>query len=202
MPTLKPAADPRAARGCGVLFCTIWLGFCVFWCFAALGSRQPQMILCAIPHIAVGVGLLFWIVKPAVMALKVGAPEVEISSDVVHTGDRFQFRFRQPVRQMLDVDRIAVRFLFRESASYSQGTTNRTDTNDQLLWEWEQPRTHFEAGQSIDLEQSLQILPGAMHSFSAMHNKLQYLVQVHVAIAGWPDFKEDYEVQVAPERAG
>jgi len=200
VPTLKPAADPRAARGCGVVFCAIWLGFCVFWCFAALASRQPQMVLCAIPHIAVGVGILMWIVKPAVMALKVGAAEVEISSAAVHPGERFQFRFQLPVRQALDVDKIAVRFLFRESATYSQGTTTRTDTNDQVLWEWEQPHTHYEASQSIQVEQALQVPAGAMHSFSATHNKLQYLVVVHVAIVGWPDFKEEYAVQVAPGR--
>lgn len=202
MPTLKPAANSRAACGCLLGFCVIWLGFCVIWSVTALSSGRPQMILCAIPHIAIGVGMLMWVAKPAVMALKVGAPEVEISSDLVHAGDQFQFRFCQPVRQTLDIDKITVRFLFRESASYSQGTTTRTDTNDQVLSEWEQPRIHFEANQSIQLEQALHVPAGAMHSFSATHNKLQYLVAVHVAIVGWPDFKEEYEVQVAPGRTG
>lgn len=199
MPTLKPTMNTGMGRGCALVFCIGWLGFCIFWCITALKVGSPFMMLCTIPHLIFGIGLLCWIAKPTVLALKVGPPEVEVSGSPLHPGETFRFRFQQPVRQSIAVDKISLRFLFRESATYVQGTTTRTDKDDRVLWEWEQPVASFGAGQSILLEHVLEVPAGAMHTFAAAHNKLQYLVTVHVAIAGWPDFQEEYEVQVVPE---
>jgi hypothetical protein len=38
----------------------------------------------------------------------------------------------------------------------------------------------------------------AMHSFVAADNRIDWLLQVHTDVAGWPDYNSDVALQVAP----
>jgi hypothetical protein len=40
-----------------------------------------------------------------------------------------------------------------------------------------------------------------MHSFEATRNRLRWLIKVKVEIKGWPDFDDEYAIQVLPEVA-
>ena len=201
MPRTISRAGTPAVRGCMLVFVVFWLGGVLFWMGMAFLGGHPQTALCGVPHLLIGLAMLAGWIWPMVVSAKVGEPEIEVSKEPLYPGDPFTFKLRQPVRAEMDVDQVSVRLVFRESATYTQGTTTNTVNEDQVLGEGLQPGRRYQAGSEISFQHPFSNPPGAMHSFSAANNKLQYLLRVHVAIKGWPDFKQDYEIQVEPEGA-
>ncbi|MHC4886361.1 MAG: hypothetical protein ACYTGH_14885, partial [Planctomycetota bacterium] len=82
-----------------------------------------------------------------------------------------------------------------ESATYTQGTNTRTDTETFL---------------ELPLHESPSIQPGGdaegllpldtMHSFEAENNKIEWSIQVTGEIPWWPDIDESFPVTVLPLR--
>ena len=85
----------------------------------------------------------------------------------------------------------------REAATYTHGTTTSTDTETFAVLEVAKG-----AGGSGFREGSAKIsFPAkAMHSFSASHNKIAWVLRVKGDIPFWPDVNEEFEIQVDPRR--
>jgi hypothetical protein len=200
---IKPAAgSPASQRGCLWGFALFWNAIVIPFAISAIASGNYGMLACLSLHIAVGIGLLCYLIGPILRGVKMAPAEVSVSSDTVRIGEAFTFSFLQEMKQPVNVTGFHIDFVLRESATYRQGTDTRTDTHEVPVRRQEFPPRRCEAGQRIMEEVELEIPRTAMHSFASPNNKVQWLVKVSLEVEKWPDFKEEYEIRVLPERTG
>jgi hypothetical protein len=200
MPQLKPSGTQRLGRNCLTSFGFLWLGFALFWTFMAWRSGGGMMALFGIPFILIGIAMIvgsFWRV---IAGIKVAPPKISISKDRCHLGERIGVVYEQAFRMPSEVLDSRIELVFRESATYQQGTDTRTDTHEVVPDFFDGPIKNFEAGELVRESGTLNIPVDGMHSFVDKHNKLQWFVRVKVDVQGWPDQVEEFEVTVLPER--
>jgi hypothetical protein len=192
------------AKSCGqyifIAFALIWTSLATFMAYAAWQSGGLVSALIPIVMVAIGIALLVGALWRYLAAVKVARPEISVSKSVLHVGESFGFVYHQMFKRPTDVQNICVQLIFRESATYTRGTDTTTDVHDQIIDSVDGSARHFEAGEIFHQDYSFEIPTGAMHTFIARHNKLQWFVRAQVDIAGWPDMNEEYEIQVLPER--
>jgi len=215
--TLKPPVEVRQMRGCLAVFAVLWLiGSCVPLLFVAaplvlsVASGEAEVttavppllvtVLFSVPFFLVGVGLLVWSVWPMVVGLRVTRPEVVVSDDAVRPGDSFSYSFRQTFKRAAEMKQASFQLLLRETAIYRRGTDTYTVHHDHVVQRHDLPPRPFQAGETLSDQRLWQIPAEAMHTFVADRNRLRWLILAQVGISGWPDFKEEYEVRVLPER--
>jgi hypothetical protein len=136
-----------------------------------------------------------------VSAIKVAPPQVSVSKTQLRPGESFSVSYVQRFRLPTTLQDCRVELVFRESATYTQGTDTRTDTHDKVMSFFDGPAGSFEAGSEVRRDGNFQIPVDAMHSFESQNNKLQWLVRVHVDVQEWPDMIEAYDLTVLPERS-
>ncbi len=151
---------------------------------------------------AVGLVLLAVFFHQLLARRKVAPPEVFVSVQPVYLGETFTVRVRQSFKGSCQLNRITLKLICREEATYRRGTSTYTDRRDV----YEEAHTLAEAqqmqpGDVLEEELQLKIPEDAMHTFAAQWNKILWYLHLHVDIAAWPDFKEDFHFQVAPRRA-
>jgi hypothetical protein len=214
--TLQPPPERRNLRACMSVFALVWMaGTCVplvavaGMLIASMSSRESPTemiiplglaIVFTVPFFFVGVGLLVWSLWPVVAGLKATRPEVYVSDDAMRPGDTFSFSFRQTFKSAADVKRAALQLVRREMAIYHRGTDTYTVTDEVVAQQFESMPRRFQAGEMFSEQRLLQMPADAMHTFAATHNRIRWLVKVQVGVGGWPDFNEEYEVRVLPER--
>lgn len=129
---------------------------------------------------------------------RLSPPAITVSVQPLHLGESFRAHLVQRLRSKVDVNAVTVTLICREWVQYQQGTDTRTETHDLLTVEVPLPVSgtiHPPACIEGDLEF---IIPeDAMHSFSAAHNRIDWLLHVHSDIANWPDYKSDVMLEVA-----
>ncbi len=217
MKTLKPPAESRRMRGCLAVFAVVWLiGSCASLLFVgvpmvlsvASGAESlstaagPLLftVLFTVPFVLVGAGLLVFSLWPMIVGLRVTRPEVIVSEDAVRPGDTFSFSFRQTFKRAAEMKQASFQLVLRETAIYRRGTDTYTVNHDYVVQRHDLPPRSFQAGEMLSDQRLWQIPADAMHTYVADHNRLRWLILAQVGIGGWPDFKEEYEVQVLPER--
>jgi len=200
MQSLRPSAASKTGRGCLLLFGLFWTAFSVFWTIMARKGGGGLMWLFGLPFILIGVGLLASALWRTIAAVRVGPPKISISKAILCPGETFGVIYEQSFRTPVDLYDSKVELVFRESATYTQGTDTRTDTYEQVLESFDGPAGHFAAGQTARQDGSMTIPETGMHTFIAQNNKLQWFVRVNVDVQGWPNMIEEYELTVSPER--
>jgi hypothetical protein len=150
------------------------------------------------------VGLIFLVVGiiPMFARTRISAPEVSISNANLRSGESFALSYQQNFKSGVDVEKLMVQLLLRESATYRRGTDTVTVTHDHVLQTFEEPARHFDGGQQFVQNFRWEIPRGAMHSFQASRNKLYWIVKVKVDMKGWPDYDEEFGLTVRPEVLG
>jgi hypothetical protein len=217
MKTLKPPPEKSRSRGCLTVFAIVWLaGSCLPIPFMAIpiigivvsGEGDPAAmaltllgtLVFTVPFFLVGLGLLVWSLWPVIVGVKFTPPEVSVSSDAVRPGDTLSFRFHQTFKSAVEVKQASLQLLLRETAIYRRGTNTYTVTHDFVIQRFDLPPRSYQAGEMLSDQREWQIPAEAMHTFASTHNRLRWLIVVQVGMSGWPDFKEEYEVRVLPER--
>lgn len=186
-------------------FALSWIALSLLWEAIALlpwqGGKRPFWFpLFGVPFVLIGLGLLAYSLAPFLARAKVAVPQAFVSQHPMRVGERFTFAFRLRLRQPMEVQRIRLQWLFRETAIYQQGKGTRAEIHERLIEE-EYPASLVKLGDTFYLERSFQVPADGMHTFIASHNKLQWFLRVRVEIPRWPDFQEEYEVTVLPEMA-
>jgi hypothetical protein len=159
------------------------------------------MALFGLPFIAIGVFLLIGGMWRKIAGVKIAPPVLEVSNPNPYLGEtirvRWALRFR--VKTMLHEGRVEL--VFRESASYTQGTDTRTDTHESVKEFFELPIGEMVAGQVVQGQTDYTIPADGMHSFHAENNRLEWLLRVRMNASEWPDLEEEYALDVKPEKA-
>lgn len=201
MQELKPAPSQRIGRGCLVVFALLWTGFSIFWTLMAVQSNGGIVFLIVGSLFTLlGVGMLVGAFWRSIAGAKVAPPKLIVSQTKLRTGESFSIQYHQSFRMASEVLDNRVELVFRESATYTQGTDTHTDTHEVIVDFFEGPIKRYEAGESIQEGSSFEIPLDAMHSFAGQNNKLQWFIRAKVDVQGWPDMVQEYELQVLPER--
>ena len=201
MRSIRASSESRKGRGCILFFAIFWIGFSSLWTFLAWRGGGGYMWLFGVPFIAIGLLLFAGSLWRTFSALRVAPPEVSISRTKLRPGERFNVAYVQRFRLPTTLQDCRVELVFRESATYTQGTDIRTDTHENVESSFDGPAGSFEAGAEVRRDGDFQIPTDAMHSFNARHNKLEWFVRVHVDIQEWPDMIELFDLTVLPERS-
>ncbi|MFZ0548492.1 MAG: hypothetical protein WAM60_23795 [Candidatus Promineifilaceae bacterium] len=169
---------------------------------AILASTGPFLICFVpsmVPFLLIGGWVVIRALNPVVAKTRIERPEVLISNNTLRVGESFRVTYRQAFKFATDVDKALIQFVLRETATYQRGTDTYTVYHNHVHFERSYPSKHYESGQLFEDSLELKIPLDGMHTFMATRNKLQWFVHVEVKLAKWPDYKEDFEVQVLPE---
>jgi hypothetical protein len=198
--TLKPSTSSKSGRGCLLLFALFWLGFSLVWTYMAWRGGGA-MALFGVPFILIGLFLILGALWRNIASVKVVPPTVSVSNASPSLGETIRVKWKLRFRTKTVLQDGRVELLFRESASYTQGTDRRTDTQENVEEFYELPVGEMEAGKTIEGQTDF-IIPGeGMHSFKAENNRLDWLLRVRLNAMEWPDLEDEYELNVQPQEA-
>jgi hypothetical protein len=194
--------------GCMLLFGIIWTLIALLIFFASWSLRAPWIF-----QLGTGVFVLFglgmvakgaWgvLLKPAIQARYVGPATAQLSRERLRPGDALTVRYEQPVRTEVEIGTLAMQMILREWAQYRRGTNTYTVFHDNIVDAYEEPGRRMQRGETILAEHTFRLPVDAMHSVTATHNRLLWLVRITLALPGAPDVAEHVGFEVAPEIDG
>ncbi len=131
--------------------------------------------------------------------MRVGKPEIMLSSTTLRVGETFTLSYIHSFARSVTVEDISVQLIFRETATYQQGTDTRTVTHDHIIDERLEPGGAFQAGSLINQTYEFQIPADGMHNVDVRRNKLQWYLIMKMRVPKLPDFIEQRELDVIPE---
>jgi hypothetical protein len=188
-----------------LLASVLWNAPVVVFVAGAVGKHldgEPDWIytLFAAACLAGGIALLVCFIRQLLVATGIGPTLVEISAHPLLPGGQYQLFVSQSGR--LKVKSLEVALVCEEEATYRQGTNTRTEAREVAR----QPvllREGFAIrhGEPFSAECLLQVPPGAMHSFKAVHNQVHWKLVVRGQAAGRPKFERAFPVIVNPAQA-
>lgn len=138
----------------------------------------------------------------AAASRRVGEPVISVATSRLPVGGQFVMGYEQTCKRAIQINRIVVQLILRETVQYSRGTDTTTDSHDDVLQEFVSQGRRLMAGEAFRSEYSLCIPENAMHTFApSPDNRIEWFVKVSVDIADSPDLQREYEITVLPELA-
>jgi hypothetical protein len=203
---LPMATSPGWALFGLLMGCVIWNGLVSV--FVVLAVREfmaghPNWLLTCftIPFVLIGVGLIVYFIRQLLVATGVGPTLVEISDHPIRPGKPYRVFLSQSGRLTIKAMRISL--VCEESATYRQGTNTRTESQEVYRRElFCCDAFQIESGIPFETELTLDVPAGAMHSFKAEHNEINWSVAIEGDVAKWPNFKRSFALIVCPAGGG
>ena len=182
----------------------IWTIGLAMW-FATDENELPWLAwLSLVLFIAVGVYLVVKTIMMGMARVKLSEPTLTASVHPLRPNESFQVRFSQRAKQPVYVERVAVRLVCRKSVTYHTGgggvrgqSGTTTDSHDVYEAEHEIAREiQVDSHHPIDVSLELQIPENGMDTSHVPRNRIDWLLEVCVAIVDWPDYTETFELKV------
>lgn len=188
---------------CFALFWNGIIGFIgcgIFFGSTSENSQGVEMtaLLVLIPFLLVGGIFMLLAIRSGFAAYKAPNAEVFISGNPLMLGDQFTVNYQQRFRGGVTLKSARYDLIFKESATYTQGTNTYTVHHDVVMNTYEMPAQRISGGEPLQAQLNLQVPPTAMHSFHANNNKLRWIIRAKIEIEGWPDYEREYEFTVLP----
>ena len=187
----------------GILtFCVIWNGVVtVFVVIAVDGHLEGKpdwfLTLFTIPFVLVGFGAIVIFLRKLLVAAGIGPTRLEISDHPLHPGEKYRVFLSQSGR--LDMNTLRVSLTCEESATYRQGTDTRTETREVFRSElFFHTGFVIHGGLPFETDIEFDVPKGAMHSFAAKNNEINWALMVEGDVAGWPNYRRAFTVIVRP----
>jgi hypothetical protein len=155
------------------------------------------MALFGLPFIAIGLFLLLGVFWRKIAGVKIAPPIVQVSNPNPTLGETIRIKWEIRFRVKTKLQDGRVELLFRESASYTQGTDTRTDTHESLKEYYELPVGDMEAGRVVEGQTDFIIPADGMHTFQAENNRLEWIVRVRLNAMEWPDVEDEFNLNVS-----
>ncbi|HEV3137111.1 MAG TPA: DUF3592 domain-containing protein [Pirellulales bacterium] len=182
--------------------CLLWNAIVsIFVVMAARGFArgEPDWMLTVFifPFAVIGLGLIGYLLRQVVITTGVGPTRIEISAHPLAPGQRYDLFLSQAGR--LTIQSLEVWLACDEQASYRQGTDTRTESR-RVYQERCFFREAIEIHQGLPFESRCQIqVPlGAMHSFHANHNEVNWKLIVKGNVAGRREYQRVFQIVVNP----
>jgi hypothetical protein len=200
----KNVSSPNQSTSVIILF-----AFSLFWtCFSSIflvvGITQDILGMAIIGGIFVLIGLLIFLYTLLLLYTRrrVGKPDIMLSSTTLRIGETFDYNLTHQFKNSVQADKITVKLIFRETATYQQGTDTKTVTYDHVIQTFEEPGRHFKAREFLQLNYKMQIPYNGMHSLEVRRNKLEWFVIFELDIPRLPNFTEQIKLTVLPAYVG
>lgn len=167
----------------------------------------------------VGLGLTGFMLRNRIAQARLGVPKVTVIPPVLRPGGRVQVQLHLRPRASITVKALTATLHAREIVVSGSGTnaTTHTHTCQKIERTLGPAGGGFDAGYAADggspavtqmvhdgrelwVETFFDIDRDAGTSFAASSNRLQWGIEVHVDIEGWPDWKEEFPIAVLPAR--
>ena len=149
-----------------------------------------------------GVAALIAGIVQMMAASRLAPPTVTISVQPLYLGESFHGELVQQVKKHANINAVTVKLICREWVQYRQGTDTHTDTLDVISEEFTLDVSgELHPPDSIAGDFEFMVPDNAMHSFRAADNRINWLLEIHTDVAGWPDYKSQVELDVAPRYA-
>lgn len=187
-----------SSPGCLLLFGLFWIAFSAIFVFVGIGDEDTTFIIFGGVFVLIGLGILLFGGLSYYTRLRIGKPEITISEQMLRVGDSFTVSILHSFKSSVNVENIRLELVFRETATYQQGTDARTVTHNHVIAKFEEPGGHFQAGHLIQQNYDLQIPLDGMHTLKVRRNKLEWFVRFTMKVPRLPDFSEEYELEVVP----
>lgn len=184
--------------GCWLFFGLFWIAFSAVFVVIGVSSEDTAFIIFGSVFVLIGVAVLLFGALSYYTRYRIGKPEITISEQMLRVGESFTVSFFHSFKSGVQIDNIRLELLFRETATYQQGTDTRTVTHNHIIAEFEEPGGRFQAGHLIHKNYDLQIPPDSMHTLKVRRNKLEWFVRFSMKVPRLPDFIEEYELEVVP----
>jgi hypothetical protein len=188
-----------------LLTCIFWNGVVSILAGIAInghrsGNPDWHLTLFVVPFALVGLGLILFFVRKFLAAAGIGPTLVEISDQPLYPSQRYQVFLQQSGR--LKINRLEVLLVCEEETTFRHGTDTRMESRivaQQSLMLCRNAEVRH--GVPFETDGELEVPRGAMHSFKSQHNEVNWKVQVHLGVAGWPAYERSFPVIVYPPRA-
>jgi len=186
-------------------FCLFWNSLVAFFVTILIqdfreGEPDWWMLAFVIPSLSVGLAALAYVGRLVLIAGGVGPTIVEVSDHPLALGGEYELALSQTGR--LHIESLDVRLVCEEVATFQQGTNSRTTVRrvyEQLLISEQSFEIHH--GLPFEARARLQVPAAAMHSFQAIHNRVEWKIIVRGAIQRWPDFERGFPLVICPGAA-
>ena len=150
---------------------------------------------------AVGLAVMIAAIKKLMAEAKLHPPEITVSVQPLHLGEEFTGQFSQAAKSQATINNVSTKLICRESATYRSGTDTTTVTHD----------VHSEEFTLADIQNAdaltglkgnfqFRIPEDAMHTFTGNKNTIQWMLETHTDVAGWPDYTCSLLLNVALQR--
>lgn len=178
---------------CNVLFFVLFLE-------ADDGASFIPFLFCGIFALFI-VAFVAWRLAIAYTRRRMGTPDIMISKETLQVGEAFTVSFQHTFKNDITLEGITIRLIYKETATYQQGTDTRTVTHEEVYEAFELPGGTFRAGHIIADSFNMQIPADGMHTLKVRRNQIQWFVRIEALIPKLADFVEERELLVVPELA-
>jgi len=182
---------------------TMWLGGALLaWTSSERSGFEWFMlfpVIFILPFIGVGVFLIVIAIRPFIASSRLSKAEITLSTTTPCVGDEVTFTYSQVFKRATEVELIQFKLILRESAHYRRGKNSYTVTHDNVIQDFGYPARRYEESERLNVRRDWIIPDDAMHTFRGTHNKLLWFIQAQIKMKGWPDYVEEYEIEVMPK---
>lgn len=182
--------------------CLAWNGFLSIFVVMAVNSHvagAPDWLLTLfmLPFVGIGIWLVYRAIRQILIATGVGPTFIEIANHPLQPGQDYEMLLSQG--GSLSIRQLEVHLICLEKATYRQGTDTVTDIEivcqQPVLT---QKDIDVQAGLPYETRCQFRVPEGAMHSFLANSNAVNWKLSVRVEVQRWPDFRRDFPLVVRP----
>jgi hypothetical protein len=153
----------------------------------------PLLLLPAIGLAMMAIGIYPWIAW-----LRVSRPDITIDKTALVVGESITVGYSQMFKRRSEVRGIRLSLVMRERATYRSGKNRVTAQHDETVAEFNYPGQTYEADDTLAFSHTVGIPKSGMHTFHAAHNSIDWELRVKVNVAGWPDYRDSFDLQVLP----
>lgn len=166
------------------------------------GTDHPNWLLTwlMIPFVMAGIWTLVALGRQVLMTTVIGSTRLEVSHHPFYPGGQYEVFVSQTGR--LQVRWLQVQLICEEQAVYQQGTDTRRATARvfrDILFSGR--KFDIAQGQGFETRCSFVVPAGAMHSFTATHNAVQWALVVRGRLSRWGDIERRFPVYVYPGKS-
>jgi hypothetical protein len=150
-----------------------------------------------VPFVMAGVWTLVALARQVLMTTFIGTTRLEVSAHPFYPGGRYDVYVSQTGR--LKVRWLQVQLICEEQAVYQQGTDTRraaARVYRDILYSGR--KFDIAQGSGFETRCSFAVPSGAMHSFIATHNAIQWWLVVRGRLARWGDIERRFPVYIYP----
>lgn len=186
--------------GCLLGFALFWTGFSSIFVFIGLTTDAGIVFtLFGLLFVAIGLAMLLYALMAYFTRFKVGKPNFVLSQTTLRVGDHLAFSVSHTFPRSVEITRMRADLIFREKATYQQGTDTTTVTHNHLIQSFEEPGRQFQGGQLFSQSYDFLIPPDSMHTLKVRRNELTWHLKFEAEIPKLPNFIEEFELNVVPE---